>query len=290
MGSDLIKSTSTVASRQSTVGSPESQVLRSRANGWLKNNVEELRVARLRSAPARSRQISLECCERRRTGRGAPATRRGDEMNRKVTVVGGAGNVGATVARSIAEKELADVVIVDIADQKAAGVALDILQTCPIIGSDSLVIGGSDYAHSANSDIVVITSGVPRKPGMSRDDLLNVNFNIMKAVTEQVVKYSSELHHRARCQSSRRDVPGRLQAQWIPARARHRHGGRARLGTHADLHRAGVQSFGRERSRVRAGRTRRHDGAASTPVDGRRHSYHPAAVQGSHRCDQQAHR
>ena len=111
-------------------------------------------------------------------------------MNRKVTVVGGAGNVGATVARSIAEKELADVVIVDIADQKAAGVALDILETCPIIGSDSLVIGGSDYSHSANSDVVVITSGVPRKPGMSRDDLLNVNFNIMKAVTEQVVKYS----------------------------------------------------------------------------------------------------
>ena len=111
-------------------------------------------------------------------------------MNRKVTVVGGAGNVGATVARSIAEKELADVVIVDIADQKAAGVALDILETCPIVGSDSLVIGGSDYSHSENSDVVVITSGVPRKPGMSRDDLLNVNFNIMKAVTEQVVKYS----------------------------------------------------------------------------------------------------
>jgi malate dehydrogenase len=111
-------------------------------------------------------------------------------MNRKVTVVGGAGNVGATVARSIAEKELADVVIVDIADQKAAGVALDLLETCPIIGSDSLLVGGSDYAHSANSDVVVITSGVPRKPGMSRDDLLNVNFNIIKSVTEQVVKHS----------------------------------------------------------------------------------------------------
>ena len=67
-------------------------------------------------------------------------------MNRKVTVVGGAGNVGATVARCIADKELADVVIVDIADQKAAGVALDILETCPIIGSDTRVIGGGDYA------------------------------------------------------------------------------------------------------------------------------------------------
>src|ERR1700752_4238815 len=111
-------------------------------------------------------------------------------MNRKVTVVGGAGNVGATAARCIAEKGLADVVIIDIAEQKAAGIALDILQSCPISGSDSRVIGGADYSQTANSDVVVITSGVPRKPGMSRDDLLNVNFNIMKAVTEQVVKYS----------------------------------------------------------------------------------------------------
>ena len=98
-------------------------------------------------------------------------------MNRKVTVVGGAGNVGATVARAIAEKELADVVIIDIADQKAAGVALDIYETCPIIGSDSRVIGGSDWSAAAGSDIVVITSGKPRKPGMSRDDLVRDNFD-----------------------------------------------------------------------------------------------------------------
>jgi malate dehydrogenase len=111
-------------------------------------------------------------------------------MKHKVTVVGGAGNVGATVARSIVEKELADVVIVDIADQKAGGVALDMLEACPIIGSDSRIIGGSDYSQTANSDVVVITSGMPRKPGMSRDDLLNVNFGIMKAVTAEVVKYS----------------------------------------------------------------------------------------------------
>ncbi|HEX6975905.1 MAG TPA: malate dehydrogenase [Vicinamibacterales bacterium] len=115
-------------------------------------------------------------------------------MNRKVTVVGGAGNVGATVARAIADKELADVVIVDIAETKAQGVALDMLQACPIEGSDSRVLGvgatDDGWKETANSDVVVITSGVPRKPGMSRDDLLNVNFNIMKAVTEQVVKYS----------------------------------------------------------------------------------------------------
>ena len=113
-------------------------------------------------------------------------------MNRKVAVVGGAGNVGSTVARCIADRELADVVVVDIADQKAAGVALDMLESCPITGSDSRVIGGADYSQTANSDVVVITSGVPRKPGMSRDDLLNVNFGIMKAVTEQIVKHSPD--------------------------------------------------------------------------------------------------
>ena len=111
-------------------------------------------------------------------------------MNRKVTVVGGAGNVGATVARGVADKQLADVVIIDIAEQKAAGVGLDMLEACPVWGSDARVMGTSDYAESAGSDVVVITSGMPRKPGMSRDDLLNVNFKIMQAVTEQVVKYS----------------------------------------------------------------------------------------------------
>ena len=113
-------------------------------------------------------------------------------MNRKVTVVGGAGNVGATVARSLAQRELADVVIVDIADSKAAGIALDIYQSCPIEGSASRVIGvgTKDFAESADSDVVVITSGVPRKPGMSRDDLLSVNYKIMQDVTAEIVKYS----------------------------------------------------------------------------------------------------
>jgi malate dehydrogenase len=113
-------------------------------------------------------------------------------MNRKVTVVGGAGNVGATVARAVAQKELADVVVVDIADTKAAGVALDIYQSCPIEGSASRVVGvgTKDFAESANSDVVVITSGVPRKPGMSRDDLLAVNYKIMQDVTAEIVKHS----------------------------------------------------------------------------------------------------
>jgi malate dehydrogenase len=115
-------------------------------------------------------------------------------MNRKVTVVGGAGNVGATVARAIADKELADVVIIDIADQKAAGVGLDMLEACPIEGSDSRVVGyganDEGWAATANSDVVVITSGVPRKPGMSRDDLLSVNYKIMQDVTAEIVRHS----------------------------------------------------------------------------------------------------
>ena len=110
-------------------------------------------------------------------------------MKRKVTVVGGAGNVGATAVRSIVEKELADVVIIDIADQKAAGVALDIYETGPIIGSDSRVIGGGDWGAAAGSDIVVITSGKTRKPGMSRDDLVRDNFDIMKSIAAQVVEH-----------------------------------------------------------------------------------------------------
>jgi malate dehydrogenase len=110
-------------------------------------------------------------------------------MNRKVTVIGGAGNVGATVARAIAVKELADVVVIDIADQKASGLALDLYQANPIEGSDSRLIGGGNYADAEGSAVVVITSGVPRKPGMSRDDLLQVNYKIMQQVSEQIVKY-----------------------------------------------------------------------------------------------------
>ncbi|MBL8141641.1 MAG: malate dehydrogenase [Acidobacteria bacterium] len=110
-------------------------------------------------------------------------------MNRKVTVVG-SGNVGATAARSIADKELADVVLVDILEGVPQGKGLDMLEACPVEGSDSRVIGSNDYADTANSDVVVITAGIARKPGMSRDDLLNTNYNVMKQVTEQIIKHS----------------------------------------------------------------------------------------------------
>ena len=110
-------------------------------------------------------------------------------MNRKVTIVG-SGNVGATAARSLADKELADVVLIDILEGIPQGKGLDILEACPVEGSDSRVLGTNDYADTANSDIIVITAGLARKPGMSRDDLLMKNYEIIKSVTEQVVRHS----------------------------------------------------------------------------------------------------
>jgi malate dehydrogenase len=110
-------------------------------------------------------------------------------MRSKVSVIG-AGNVGATLAQRIAEWGYADVVLVDIIEGLPQGKGLDMLQTGPITGSDARVIGTNSYEETANSDIVAITSGVPRKPGMSRDDLVLTNMNIVKSVTEQVAKYS----------------------------------------------------------------------------------------------------
>ena len=109
----------------------------------------------------------------------------------KVTVVG-AGNVGATCADVIAQRELAnEVVLVDIKENFAEGKALDIWQTAPINLYDSRTIGSTnDYSKTAGSEVVVITSGLPRKPGMSRDDLIATNAGIVKSVTEQVIKYS----------------------------------------------------------------------------------------------------
>src|SRR5688572_22271088 len=110
-------------------------------------------------------------------------------MNRKVTVVGG-GNVGATLAQRLADKELADVVLIDILEGVPQGKGLDIMEATPIEGSDSRVVGTNDYKDTANSDVVVITAGIARKPGMSRDDLLNTNYKIVKECTESSLKHS----------------------------------------------------------------------------------------------------
>jgi malate dehydrogenase len=111
----------------------------------------------------------------------------------KISVVG-AGNVGATVAQLIAYKELGDVVMVDIIDGLPQGKALDLLEAGPVEGYDSQVMGANNYEATAESHIVVITAGIARKPGMSRSDLINTNANIVRGVTEQVVKYSPDAH------------------------------------------------------------------------------------------------
>ncbi len=109
----------------------------------------------------------------------------------KITVVG-AGFVGATAAHWAASKELGDVVIVDIIEGMPQGKGLDLRQAAPVEGFDSRVFGTNDYKDTAGSDIVIITAGVPRKPGMSRDDLLAINTKIVKEVTENIVKYSPD--------------------------------------------------------------------------------------------------
>ncbi len=112
-------------------------------------------------------------------------------MNRKVTVVG-AGNVGATTAQRLAEKELADVVLIDIIEGVPQGKSLDLAEAAPIEKHDAHLAGANNYEASADSDIVIITAGIPRKPGMSRDDLLATNRGIMKNVVGQIAKHSPD--------------------------------------------------------------------------------------------------
>ena len=110
-------------------------------------------------------------------------------MRQKVTVVG-AGNVGATAAQRLHQLGYADVVLVDVVEDLPQGKSLDMAESGPVIGSDGSIIGSNNYAETANSDVLIITAGIARKPGMSRDDLLLTNMKITGAVTEEIVKYS----------------------------------------------------------------------------------------------------
>jgi malate dehydrogenase len=112
-------------------------------------------------------------------------------MRKKVSIIG-AGNVGSTAAHWLMAKELADVVMIDVVEGVPQGKALDLQQALPIERSDVHITGSNDYAETANSDVVIITAGIARKPGMSRDDLLQTNFKIMTDVVKNVVAYSPE--------------------------------------------------------------------------------------------------
>jgi malate dehydrogenase len=115
----------------------------------------------------------------------------GGSMRKKITVVG-AGNVGATTAHRLVDKQLADVVLIDILEGVPQGKGLDLLEAGPIEGYDVHIKGTNDYADTANSNLVVMTAGFPRKPGMSRDDLLKANYDVVKGTIEKIVNYSPD--------------------------------------------------------------------------------------------------
>ena len=158
----------------------------------------------------------------------------------KVTVVG-AGNVGATTAQRIAEAGLADVVLVDIVEGLPQGKGLDLAEAAPVVGHDRRIVGTNDYADTAGSDIVVVTSGLARQPGMSRDDLLAKNAGIVRSVVEQAVRHSPAAiliivtnPLDAMCHVAHPGVG-------LPARAGPRDGRRPRLGPLPDVHRRGAR-------------------------------------------------
>ena len=112
-------------------------------------------------------------------------------MQHKITVIG-AGNVGATAAQRVTEREWADVVLIDILEGVPFGKALDLAEAAPIENHDAGLTGANDYEATRDSEVVIITSGIPRKPGMSRDDLLATNARIMKTEVSQAVRYSPQ--------------------------------------------------------------------------------------------------
>jgi malate dehydrogenase len=112
-------------------------------------------------------------------------------MTAKISIIG-AGMTGSTTAHWLAEREIADLVLVDIVEGMPQGKALDLLEALPVVGKDVAVVGSNDYATTKGSDIIVITAGIARKPGMSREDLLTTNAQIVKAATENTLKYSPD--------------------------------------------------------------------------------------------------
>ena len=196
----------------------------------------------------------------------------------KVTVIG-AGNVGATTAQRIAEAGLADVVLVDIVDGLPQGKGLDLAEAAPVVGHDARIVGTNDYADTAGSDIIVVTSGLARQPGMSRDDLLAKNAGIVASVVGQAAAASPDAILIVVTNPLDAMCHVAMRASGFP---RERVLGMAGVLDSARFRTFIAQEMGvsrRGRPRVRAGRPRRHDGAALAVLDRRGRADHRAAAR-----------
>ena len=193
-------------------------------------------------------------------------------MARKKIALIGAGQIGGTLALLAAVKELGDIVLFDIVDGVPQGKALDLAESGPVEGFNAKLTGASSYAEIAGADVVIVTAGVPRKPGMSRDDLLGINLKVMDAVGAghqgARAQRFRHLHH----QPARRDGLGAAKVLRPAGQQDRRHGRRAGLRALPPFPRRGVQGFGRRRHRLRARRPRRRHGAVGALFDGRRHA------------------
>ncbi len=185
-------------------------------------------------------------------------------MRAKVTVIG-AGNVGATVAQEVARGDYADVVLVDIVQGLPQGKALDMNEAGPVLGYEARIAGTNSYDDTADSDIVVVTSGRPRAPGMSRDDLVTTNQTIVASVTQQAVDRSPRCDRRRRDEPARRHVPRGEDGLGPPQGARLRDGRHPGHGPLPDLHRLGDGLVGPGRAGDGARRARRPDGPRWSP-------------------------
>ena len=203
-------------------------------------------------------------------------------MARSKIALIGAGQIGGTLALLAAQKELGDVVLFDIAEGMPAGKALDLAQTSPVEGFNAALGGTNDYAAIEGADVVIVTAGIPRKPGMSRDDLIATNAAVIKSVGENIKKYAPRrLRHRHH-QPARCDGLGDAEGDRARPGQGRGHGRRARQRPLPLLPGRGVQGLGRGRDRLRAGRPWRHHGAAGPLLDRGRH---PAARSGQDGLD-----
>ena len=179
----------------------------------------------------------------------------------KIALIGG-GQIGGVLAQLCALRELGDVVLFDIVEGLPQGKMLDIAEAAPVDGFDVSLKGTNSYEDIKGADVVIVTAGLPRKPGMSRDDLISVNSKIMQSVAEGIKQYAPERVRHRDLEPARRDGHALPADHRLPAQARRRPGRRARLGALRRVHRVGAGRLREGRHGRHAGRPRRRHGAA----------------------------